>query len=300
MMNEEPLLEMGSLTLSDAPNQDEDGKKDEKKEVQSKELTEYLETTDKFYQKAEGLFQDIIDGKKPENFTDRYTAYKKHLVTSRRDQLQQHFAERLKRMGERWPCSPIWVALEMLLESKEKGEDKTDAKLYEQRREVLEFVAKNQQEFESLPLRRNHSSLCCWIVLGLCCLPCCCMLGKVSGKPIHYAAMRDNVDALKIFVPLEQAWHNKRCGPYCSGFSIIKCRDNNTAETFDYDGSGSPLHYAADCGNALAFAYLAEQEARLTTGWRRCDKSSYSSLSSDNPQIKRIILTTLKAIKGES
>jgi len=158
---------------------------------------------DHYYEEAKALFQDIIDGKIPDDFDDRFKASQIIVGRAQSQKLKQLFAKRLGRMGALWlPCSPIWVALEMLLESKEKGEDVTDAKLYEQRRQVFDYVVRHQPDVERLPLRlaviphdlhvadwdpckQNNDSQAYLLVMGW---------------PIHRAVQTDNLDALKIFI----------------------------------------------------------------------------------------------------
>jgi len=258
--SDQPLLmEMGNLSL-------EDSKQSVKK--QNPHLEQFQNQTESDYKIAKALYQGIIDANLPDNVTvkDGYLAYKQ-LVKSYREKFEADFADSCgKLLGKkRWPCSPVWVALEMVLTSEKDG---VHQQIYQKRLAVLKHVAEQQTKYESLPLRKYRPSYQCWFWCGLC---CCCYkaLVDVNGQPIHRAAQAGNLGALTIFMDILLKKHDK---PHQHKPDRCPCAVNPKfsflRDVRDGGGKGcfSPLHYALASGARDAVVYIITKEKELRGG----------------------------------
>jgi len=212
--------------------------------VQKKYVEEYHRIKQESYELTKALMQAIInahlDGDNGVthiladgwNAQDYFT-----LKPSHKKLLKSDFAAPLIFMKDKWPCSPIWVALEWVIKSKE---DKESDQIYKNRVEILkrfsplqlrlpQFIDEHNRDqrarenrliCEVLPLRKDTPRCLIWLLC--CCFASCigdCI--DVCGSPIHRAVQADNVDAFKIFMDFDD---------------IIELHDSR---------GWSPMHYAA-------------------------------------------------------
>jgi len=102
-------------------------------------------------------------------------------------QLTEEFRERLAFMKDKWPCSALWIALELVIKSKD-DEESNDT--YQKRLAILRIVVAVTYDWEPLPLGG-----CGW----LCCLISCMCMNTI-GYPMSRAAQANNIDAFKILL----------------------------------------------------------------------------------------------------
>jgi len=118
------------------------------------------------------------------------------LLRSHKKQLTESYKKKFEFIRW-WPCSPIWVALELVIKSKQ---DRELPGVYERRLKILKIVAtmkRDEKNDEAVLLRKDCPPSGCWLV-GYFFGECFGLGNDVYIHPIHRAAQADNLKAFEI------------------------------------------------------------------------------------------------------
>lgn len=126
----------------------------------------------------------------------RNNHFYRKLTKSNKLKLAQQFAHFKDIVGDKFPCSPAWVALEFALDAFKKGEKERHAKLVE----IVKIIIEPQDtHWEPYPLRKNYPINCGWYFICCCLTPLCCAYIPVHGYATHRVAQTNDcilMDAL--------------------------------------------------------------------------------------------------------